>query len=265
MLPNKLSIMKSKIVGLYAILLSIIPASAGSSIPSLNNLEPVASTESGWRFRTAIYGWGTALDGDVTLAGRNAPVSASFGDVFENLDYAVMGAVEIGNGRWSFLADLFYANLSISNVRGDTLIDCELNQFIGNFIVAYNIIDAAPTRFDVYAGARVNSMDTELDINFPILPDFSGSESKTWVDPIIGVRLQQELTNKIFFRALGDIGGFGIESDLTWQAMAAIGYRVNNHGSIVLGYRGIGTDYSDGGFGYDVISHGLLLGFEYKF
>jgi hypothetical protein len=33
----------------------------------------------------------------------------------------------------------------------------------------------------------------------------------------------------------------------------------------VVSYRGIGTDYEDGAFGYDVISHGILLGFEYKF
>jgi hypothetical protein len=257
--------MNSKTLAASAILLSAIPASAGSTVPSLTNAEPVASSESGWRVRTAIYGWGTSLNGDVTLRGNNVPVDVGFSDILQKIDFAFMGAVEVGNGKWSFLADLFYAELSANNTKRGILFDCQLNQFVGNFIVAYNVIDTAPTRFDVYAGARVNSMDTELNIDFPILPDISDSARKTWVDPIIGVRFQRELSDKFFFRALGDIGGFGIESDLTWQAMAAIGYRVNNNGSVVLGYRGIGTDYSSGGFGYDVISHGLLLGFEYKF
>ena len=130
------------------------------------------------------------------------------------------------------------------------------------------MIDDPDTRFDVYAGARVNSLDADLDITRTGIirtRQFSGSESKTWVDPIIGVRFQQELPNQFFFRGVGDIGGFGISSDFTWQALAAFGYRVNDNGSVLLGYRGIGTDYSDGDFGYDVISHGLVLGFEYKF
>ena len=248
-----------------AILLSAMPASAGSTIPSLSSPEPVASGESSWSVRTAIYGWGTALDGNVTLRGRNAPVNVGFGDILKNLDYAVMGAVEVGNGKWSFLADVFCAQLSTSNAKSGIIFDSQLNQFIGNFIVAYNVIDTAPTRFDVYAGVRVNSMDTELNIDFPTIPDFSGSASKTWVDPIIGARFQQNLSDKFFFRAVGDIGGFGVASDFTWQAMAALGYRVCDNGSVVLGYRGIGTDYSDGNFGYDVIAHGVLLGFEYKF
>ena len=71
--------------------------------------------------------------------------------------------------------------------------------------------------------------------------------------------------NQFFSRGVGDIGGFGITSDLTWQAMAILGYHINESGSVILGYRGIGTDYTDGDFGYDVINHGVVLGFEYKF
>jgi hypothetical protein len=38
-----------------------------------------------------------------------------------------------------------------------------------------------------------------------------------------------------------------------------------DNGAILLGYRGIGTDYTDGGFTYDVVTHGPILGFEYRF
>jgi hypothetical protein len=65
--------------------------------------------------------------------------------------------------------------------------------------------------------------------------------------------------------APADIGGFGVSSDLTRQALAALGYHINDDAAVVLGYRGIGTDYEDGSFAYDVISHSILLGFEYRF
>jgi hypothetical protein len=237
-------------------------------MPAVDDARLVTTTDSGWRVRTALYGWATMLEGDVTLRGNTAPVDVGFDDIVENLDFAVTGVVEVGRGRWSFLADLFYAQLSAGNSRGNLDFGAELEQFMGNFDITYNVIDGPCRRFDIFAGARVNSMDIELDIIRTGLVNtrtFEGSQSKTWVDPVVGVRFQQELSNGFFFRALGDIGGFGISSDLTWQALAAIGYRINDSSSVALGYRGIGTDYEDGSFGYDVISHGLLLGLEYRF
>jgi hypothetical protein len=248
-----------------ALLFSAIPAMAGTTVPSLVEAQPVATTESGWEVRTALYGWGTMLDGDVTLRGIDAPVDVGFDDILHNLDYAVMGVVEIGRGKWSFMADLFLAKLGVGGLEGNLDYETQLNQFIGNFTMIRNIIDDPHTRFDIFAGARVNSMDLDLDIKTNRLGTFSDSQSKTWVDPVIGARFQQELSDRFFIRALADIGGFGVSSDLTWQALAALGYHISDAASVAIGYRGLGTDYEDGDFGYDVISHGVLLGFEYKF
>ena len=250
------------------LLLASIPAFAGSTIPSLTSTQPVAAAESGWQVRTALYGWATALEGDVTLGRINAPVDVGFDDIWDHLDYAAMAVVEINHGKWGFLADLFFAGLSADNSIRRLEFDATLDQFIGNFAITFNVIDDACTNLDVYAGARVNSMDVDLDITRTgrrRIRTFSGSASKTWVDPVIGARYQRELTDRLFLRALGDIGGFGVSSDLTWQALAAVGYRINDAASVALGYRGLGTDYESGRFGYDVISHGLLLGFEYQF
>jgi hypothetical protein len=246
-----------------AFLLTAIPADAGTTIPALTTHQPLAPAESGWHVRTALYGWATMLDGDVTLRGYNAPVDVAFDEILENLDFSVMGVVEVGRGNWSFMADLFYAELSAGNSKGNLDFDVQLDQFIGNFAVVRNVIDDSCRRFDVFAGARVNSMDLDLEINRK--RSFSGADSQTWVDPVIGFRYQQALSDKFFFRVLGDIGGFGVSSDLTWQGLAAVGYHISDSASVAFGYRGLGVDYSQGDFGYDVISHGLLLGFEYKF
>ena len=245
-----------------------LPANAGTTIPELTSTQPVATTGTGWHVRTALYGWATALDGDVTLYGNNVPMDLGFDDIFDKIDFAFMGVVEVGRGKWSVLTDLFYADLSVDNTKGNLEFDVELKQFIGNFIVAYNVVDEPCRRFDVFGGARVNSMETDINITRTGLvraTTFNGSASETWVDPIIGVRYQQGLSERFFFRAVGDIGGFGVSSDLTWQALAGLGYHINEDASVVLGYRGIGTDYEDGNFGYDVISHGVLLGLEYSF
>lgn len=257
--------MTTKTIIASAILFAAIPANAGTTVPSLAETQPVASAVSGWEVRAALYGWGTMLDGDVTLRGIDAPVDVRFGDILDHLDYAVMGVVEIGREKWSFMADLFLAQLSVGGSKGNLDYETQLNQFIGNFTIICNVIDDPRTRFDIFAGARVNSMDLDLDIQTKRVGTFSGTDSKTWVDPVIGARFQQELSNRFFIRALADIGGFGLSSDITWQALAALGYHISDSASVAIGYRGIGTDYEDGDFGYDVISHGLLLGFECKF
>lgn len=257
--------MNPKTIIASVVLLAAIPASAGAIIQDLTNSQPVATGESGWQVRAALYGWATGLDGDILIKVNDIPVDVGFGDILNHLDFAAMGLLQINRDKWGFMADLFYAKLGAENSQGGIDFDAGLDQFIGNFMANRNVLDTGCTHLDVFAGARLTWMETTVDINFPHTSDRGVSQSGTWVDPIIGVRFQQDLSDKFFFRALGDIGGFGIASDLTWQGLAAFGYRVDNKGSVLLGYRGIGTDYTNGGFTYDVITHGLLLGYEYRF
>lgn len=250
-----------------AVLLTAIPAMAGTIVPSLDAPQMTATTDSGWRFGTSMYIWTTRLDGDMTIRGTTVPVDVPFNKIFDNLKFTFMGLVEVGKGRWSFMTDLFYAKLEPSTSNQLATFDSQIEQFIGNFAVFYNVIENPTTRLDAYAGARVNWMETDVNIQGKGLggKSFSESADKTWVDPIIGFRIHHDLTEKFFIRALADIGGFGVSSDITWQAMASLGYRVSDKASVGLGYRGIGTDYTSGTTTYDVISHGLLLGFECKF
>jgi hypothetical protein len=257
--------MKTKTISTLAssLLLASIPAFAGSTMPSTGSDVITTTTDSGWNVRAAAYGWFTAMDGDVTIRGNTAPVDVKFKDIIDKIDFAFMGILEVGRGQWSFASDLFYAKLGADNTRGATTFDVGMEQFIGNFAVVRNVVDDGTTRLDLYGGARVNYMSSDLTI--APAPAINVSQSKSWVDPIIGVRAQRNLSEKMFLRGVADIGGFGIESDLTWQAYVALGYRLSEKSALSIGYRGLGTDFTDGGFTYDVVSHGLLLGYEYRF
>lgn len=77
--------MTTKTIAASAIILTVIPATAGTTVPSLTDHKPVATTEPAWNCRVALYGWAETLDGDVTLRGRNVPVDASFSDILDTL------------------------------------------------------------------------------------------------------------------------------------------------------------------------------------
>jgi hypothetical protein len=61
------------------------------------------------------------------------------------------------------------------------------------------------------------------------------------------------------------IGGFGVNSDFTWDVMGALGYEVTDSISMIGGYRALGVDYADGDFVFDVVQHGPILGAVFRF
>lgn len=248
------------------LLLAALPALAGTSDPVIP-APPVSDARKDsppWEVRTALYGWAQSLEGDIAVRGLSAPVDIPFDDILGNLDLAAMGAIEVSRGRWSVLADLNYAEISegILLPPGAPVpgVEFSQDQFLGNFLAIYEARHTETSLLDVYAGARVNAIDVELST-----VGFSRAADESWVDPLVGARFQTELGESTFLRLVGDIGGFGVSSDLTWQTMAALGWRVMDQGSLLIGYRAIGTDYSDGGFTYDVVAHGPALGFEWHF
>jgi len=79
------------------------------------------------------------------------------------------------------------------------------------------------------------------------------------------VRGNFALSDRWTFSFEGDIGGFGVVSDLTWQAYAGFGWSASPSLSLGIGYRGLGTDYSKGDFSYDTVTQGPMVGFLYSF
>jgi opacity protein-like surface antigen len=240
-------------------------ALAGTTTGTSPSFEPAA--ESGWKFQTAIYGWAEGLKGDIGVHGMTAPVDIGFSDIAENLDMAFMGTFAASKGRWGFIADLTYADISAEEESARASIDFGQQQFSGNFTINYEAYGSDSFKFILYAGTRVTWIDAELKLDpaNPFLPDFNAGDTRSWVDPIVGIRLLANLSPSFYGFASGDVGGFGAASDLTWQAMAGVGYRFSQQTSALLGYRAIGTDYTDGGFTYDITASGPAIGLEFKF
>ena len=89
--------------------------------------------------------------------------------------------------------------------------------------------------------------------------------SREWVDPIVGTRAHWQITDPLYLALYGDVGGFGVGSDLTWQAAAMLGWRVRDWCSIELGYRYLYVDYLDGPFRYEMNMGGPVFGARFRF
>jgi hypothetical protein len=114
---------------------------------------------------------------------------------------------------------------------------------------------------DGFGGLRYSSMDVELELPGP-LPDID--QRKDWIDPYVGLRWKWPFAEKWAARLRTDFGGFGIGSDLTWNAVGLIDFKPWRHVGFFGGYRVLYQDYSTGSgrhrFAFDAYMHGPALG-----
>lgn len=61
-----------------------------------------------WTFDVSLYGLAVGMSGDVAVKGIPAEVDFGFDDVWDNLDFAMMGKVRVGYDRWALNADVVY-------------------------------------------------------------------------------------------------------------------------------------------------------------
>ena len=116
---------------------------------------------------------------------------------------------------------------------------------------------------------KVNSVKSQLakDIAHTLTTKLSANQSLTedWVDPYVGFAARYNLSKAWYLTGKADIGGFGIGSEITWQAYGALGCQVTRYIFIEAGYRYLYTDYNRGGFLYDVSQSGAQVTAGIKF
>jgi hypothetical protein len=99
--------------------------SGPSSIPAAplpTQVGEPASDSNGWAFQLTPYLWMTGFNGILKIRNQTVPVSASFSDIFERLNFGFMGVFDTRKGRFGLLLDTLYTNLSAKNTIGPTTI-----------------------------------------------------------------------------------------------------------------------------------------------
>ncbi|MBN9512730.1 MAG: hypothetical protein J0H97_04970 [Alphaproteobacteria bacterium] len=264
-----------------------------------------ASPGDGWRFNASTYAWFTSVSGNTTARGQIFDVNAGFFDIVSNSSSiaAFNAYFEANKGPVGFYADLVWSNLGFSksaaryrnplaglNVNG--VVNAQLN-YTMTIVEVGGIYEVSrwshsPTSFtaaDALFGFRYwnNSVTASLDalmtadlynLGFERSRDIAVAKSGNleWVDPVIGFRVRHQFTPSQTAFLRGDVGGFGLGSQFSWQAVAAYAYAWQFDGyqlAATLGYRALAASYTTGtGIdtrGIDLVLHGPLIGFSIKF
>jgi opacity protein-like surface antigen len=245
--------------------------------------QTTAAQTGGWQFEVTPYFWGAGMKGDVQLGSLpKISTDVSFSDILDVLDFGIMGAFEARKGRWGMLFDAIYMDLEMDGTASRTgagpvgataTADAklEMKQTLLAAAASYRALEGR-SPVDVFGGLRYVKIEASADINasfFGPAGSTSGAVSrsgdKDWVDPYIGARILYPVSDRWTLVGYGDIGGFGVGSDFTWQALAGVNYHFSKSLSGKLGYRYLSVDYDKDGFLYDMASYGLYLGVGFRF
>jgi len=223
-----------------------------------------------WVVDAALYGWAAGLSGSVaTLPPLPAAnINLGFSDLLSNLDGAYMGSVYARRDRFVVFGDLMYAKLSADRdfaTNVSTTVSLTSSSLIGTGGIGYRVVADPNYSLDLLAGARLYNVSTDATLRIGGVFSRSGGTDETWVDPMVGAKFSVKLSDNWTLNSWAFAGGFGAGSQFSWDLFGGVGYNFNKKYSMVLGYRGLGIDYSDNGYVYDVVQKGPVVGFKINF
>jgi hypothetical protein len=233
----------------------IAPVASVEYVPPAALLAPevlVAKQDEGGSISVEPFLWFVSLDSRGSADG-SPPANVALGpsDVFGALDAGFLLAFEARFApRWNVLADGLYVRFEED--EGSVRTETEATMVEAG--VARRLESNAG--IDLLAGLRY--IDLSLDVEIGSAIDSTARES--WIDPWIGARGRIALGEQWSLRLRGDVGGFGVGSEFTWQALAVLGWSFADSWQLDLGYRAIDIDYEGDDLEFDGVIYGPLLG-----
>lgn len=219
------------------------------------------------------YFWAAGMEGDVAPVPGLPTVhtESDFSEILDTLQLGLASTLEVRKGRWAFVGDLSYidtgmtAELATPTPEFDSA-GLDTKSLSGTAAVSYRLMETEDgDSLDVLGGARLNWAKNDVRVIRPDDTDERAVDDETWLDPIVGVRAVAQVAPRWALIGYADVGGFGLSSDLTWQALASVKYHLNDRFSISVGYRYYAVDYSHDGFVFDVSQYGPLIGTAIRF
>ena len=209
--------------------------------------------EDKWTFTSPLYLWAVGLTGTATLKGNTLTVDESFTELADHLDQGFTAYLQLAKPQYGFYVNPNYYGLNFSGKIGPIKSELDLQLWIIEMAGYYRIWEYAGTRpADLYvvAGARYWNLHENLRIKG------SGHTAETqWLlDPMIGLRFNEAITQRLHFMTQADIGGFnlaGQTSRFSWQWMANLGYDftmpvIKKPSTVFVGWRQINVQKTSG-------------------
>jgi opacity protein-like surface antigen len=228
---------------------------AAVALSALESVSGVAAAD--WEHTLATHMWGASISGDASFRDVSAEVDVPIDDILDALEFSGFAAYRARTEGWALGGEVIYLGLGNSNDTGDADMDQWIVDLDGGWRFHKNL--------ELVFGLRYLRTNTTVEFSGPLAAELEGSTDR--VDPIVGIRALVPFAKKWRFQGRADVGGFGVDSDLTWQAMVHLGIQASDTLAFWLGYRAIGYDVDlereRDALGLDLTFHGPQLGLTF--
>ena len=230
------------------------------------------TAESPWESSLQVDGWLVDMNIGLehTASGLSTSVFLGIDDILNNLDWIVPISGDFRYKQIGFMPSLVALKISGGQTSPGPLYNranIELQMGVLDLPFYYRIVDQPKTSLDVLAGARLLWMDLDVKLTGGPLgaaagPASAGTDVTIW-DGIVGLRLEHNFNEKLYCSLYGDVGTG--TSDLTWQFLGSIGYRVTENVSMITGYRYLGYELGDDDADVDITAKGIQVSLNWEF
>jgi hypothetical protein len=220
---------------------------------------PAEEETSGWRIDLTPYLWMAGMSGDAVLRGIPVEhIDISFSDIIEDLDFGFAGHLEATkNNKFTLFFDINYINIS---EKPQTVV-VRVKNTVGELGATYHLGEV----FEVLGGVRIIKWKLELT---PSQIPTTFERSRTFGDPFVGARVRARVWRSLMLGARGDIGGFGVGSDFSWNIILEGSIPIARWGSIYIAQRWWNDDYGTNDqkdFQLDLLTAGPIVGLTFHF
>lgn len=285
-----------------SVAVSLLGGVANAADVPVKTFQAPAPAGSGWEFKFSPYAWLVFDKGDLGLGNKTSPIDTNIFKILGEVKniYAWMSYQELRKGPFAIYANVFWSRMSFSDTKSGVL---PIGRFIDASAVAQAKIwtdlaiiepgvtyefarwtsGASWTALEALAGARYwyikpdITLDVTATVSIPALNlskttsgTVSAAKTIDWIDPIVGMRVRHVVAPGKELMLQGDVGGFGVGSNFTWQAIATYNFETEFAGYKLkpfIGYRAISIDYEQGSgrraLALDLIQHGPVMGLTF--
>ncbi|HET9409064.1 MAG TPA: hypothetical protein VFO39_17605 [Candidatus Sulfotelmatobacter sp.] len=246
--------------------------------PSLDNAEaihltnaaimPAATSASGWRIGTTTYLWSQGVHGTVSALGHEIGFKASPADLMKRAKPGIQQLFTAQHNRLSISGDILRTPMevessnSLLNPAPAILSKADYSPVTATPEIGYRLIDRNRIQIDGLIGFRYWHVGADFTLS-PAAGGGSMSKPIQWIDPLVGARIKFPISRKLTAAIQGDAGGWGVGSQLDYQMLGALSYRIKSRWALDAGWRYIYTDYRDSQLHSRVAQSGLVIGMSY--
>jgi len=224
---------------------------ASSALPDAPAPPDSATASEGWRIDSTGYLWFPGTHGNLNALGHNLGYKASAADILSHFGFGFMGLVGLQYKRLVLTSDLLAIGLKSSNTRElqtpsvpEITSEVKFREVMFTQKIGIRVVENEKIKIDALTGFRFWHLGTTLTVT---PPPSGGSPyaSQNWADPLVGGRIQVPLGAKLVALVAGDVGGWGAGSQLEYQIVGGLTYKVKPKWALGAAWRYLYLDYNN--------------------